>query len=103
MALAWPSSIEVSLHRTKIKIQSRRTSLDNHANSTAVGFAEGADPEEISEAAAHDRFSLVGAYVAAPSGVFNDEGMPCQSEATVRIKAKIRPQGLQILEGVAGP
>ena len=91
MALAWPSSIELSLYRIKIQIQSRWTSLDNHANSTAVGFAEGADPEEISEAAAHDRSSLVGAYVAALSGVFNNEGMPCQAEATVRIKAKIRP------------
>ena len=91
MALAWPSSIELSLHRIKIQIQSRRTSLDNHANSTAMGFAEGADPEEISEAAAHDRSSLVGAYVAALSGVFNNEGMPCQAEATVRITAKIQP------------
>ena len=75
MTLSWPSSIEVCLNRIEIQSQPRRTPFNNHADATTVGFAEGADPEEITEAASHDRPSLLGAYVAALSGVFNNEGV----------------------------
>ena len=91
MALSWPSSIEVRLHRIEIQIQPRRTPFDNHADTTAVGFAEGADPEEITEAASHDYPALVGAYVAVLLSVLNDEGLPGQAELAVRFKPQIWP------------
>lgn len=60
--MAWFASIQLGLDRLEVEFQSRRTTLHNHANPAAVGFAEGADAEEIAEAASHGLSALVRAY-----------------------------------------
>ena len=53
LALAWLAAVEFGLDRFKIQLQPGRAAVDDYANPAAMGFAEGADPKEISEAAAH--------------------------------------------------
>ena len=53
MALARSAAIKLLLNGLQIKLQARGTALHNHANTTTMGFAECADPEEVAEAAAH--------------------------------------------------
>ena len=53
VALARSAAIKLLLNGLQIKLQARGTALHNHANTTTMGFAECADPEEVAEAAAH--------------------------------------------------
>ena len=52
MGLARSAAIKL-LNGLQIKLQARGTALHNHTNTTTMGFAECADPEEVAEAAAH--------------------------------------------------
>ena len=62
LALARFAPIQVVLDRVQVEVQSRRTALHDHANTAAVRFAEGADAEEIAEAASHGLSALKRAY-----------------------------------------
>ena len=54
-ALARPAPVEVGLNLLDVQGQARRAAVHHDPHSTAVGFAEGCDPEDFSEAAAHIR------------------------------------------------
>ena len=62
LALARFAAIQFLLNRPNIKIKPRRAAVHDHADAPAVGFAEGADPKELTEAAAHGRSALGRAY-----------------------------------------
>jgi hypothetical protein len=53
VALAWLASIQFGLNRLDAEVEPWWTALNNHTHPSPVGFTEGADPEEVAEAAAH--------------------------------------------------
>ena len=53
VALARLASIQFGLDRRDTEVEPWWTALHNHTHSSPVGFTEGADPEEVAEAAAH--------------------------------------------------
>ena len=62
MALTGFAPIQLGLDRLEIKIQPRRTAINDHANPAAMGFPEGADAEQAAETAAHGVLLLPRAY-----------------------------------------
>jgi hypothetical protein len=50
------------LDRLQIELEPRRAAVHDHADAPTMGFAEGADPKELTEAAAHGRSALWRAY-----------------------------------------
>ena len=53
VALAWLASVQFGLNRLDAEVEPWWTALNNDTHPSPVGFTEGADPEEVAEAAAH--------------------------------------------------
>ena len=53
VALAWLASVQFGLNRLDAEVEPWWTALNNYTHPSPVGFTEGADPEEVAEAAAH--------------------------------------------------
>jgi hypothetical protein len=71
-ALARFAPVQFRLDGGQIQLQPRRTAIDDHPDPTAMGFPEGADAEEVAEAAAHGEIVLGGAYKGRRPGVCPD-------------------------------
>jgi hypothetical protein len=52
-ALAGPAPVEIALNVVLAQLDSRRTTIDDHAHTAAVRFAPGGDSKKLAEAAAH--------------------------------------------------
>ena len=62
LALAGFAPVQFRLNRLEIELKPWRAAIHDHTHPTAMGFTEGADAEEIAEAAAHGLNALQRAY-----------------------------------------